>query len=350
MLNKNKDFIIKDNETIKNALAKLNLTLTGCLIVENSKQHIVGTLTNGDLRRYLIKKPNTSTKVKLACNKKFFFIKKEIPKFKIKNLLIKKRIPLLPLIENKKVIKCFFLNDFLKSKIDVQNLLTKNYDAVVMAGGLGTRLSPFSDILPKPLVPLNGKPVIDTIIEKFLSTGIDQIFLTLNYKKNIIKSYLKDQYKKKKFQYINEKKRLGTASSLQFIPDRTKKNLIVSNCDTILKINFQELIKYHEDEKNNLTLVAAIKDFKIPYGICVSTKYNLLKKIKEKPTLKILANTGTYIINNNLLKFIPRKDHYDMNIFIENLMKKKFKIGIYPIEDKDWIDTGDWKNFNNSKL
>ena len=347
----NLDFKINENETIRKTLVKLNNNPSRCLIVVKNNNNIVGTVTNGDIRRFLIKKPDTSKKIKYVCNKKFYFLKKDKAKREIKNILLRKKLSLIPIIKNKQIINCYFISDYINKKNNVESFLYKNMDAVIMAGGLGTRLSPFSDILPKPLIPFKGKAVLDHIIEKFLETGIEKIFLTLNYKKNIIKSYLKDNYKDKKiFQFIEEKKRLGTASSLQLLKNRTKKNLVVINCDTILNINYQDLVKYHSEEKNDLTLVAAIKDFKIPYGICTVTKNNLLKKISEKPSINILANSGTYLINNRLLNFIPKKLHYNMNEYLENLMQKKFKIGIYPIEDKDWIDTGDWENLKKNSF
>lgn len=345
----NKIFIL-ETESIEIAQQKLENSYQNCLIVQNNSNQIIGTLTNGDIRRFLIKKPNLKSKIKNVCNRHYIFLKKETKASNIKKILLKKQVPLIPLIQKKKVIKCYFFQDYFKKKLREYRALSNKVDAVIMAGGLGSRLLPFSDVLPKPLIPIGKKTAIDHIIENFLDLKVNNIFLTLNYKKNIIKSYILDQYSKnKQIKFINEKKRLGTAASLKLIQKKTNRDLFVSNCDTLVKFNLEDLLFYHYEENNDLTLVAAIKDFKIPYGVCIADKNNLLKKINEKPSIKILANVGTYILDKKVINIIPNNQYYDMNELITNLQKKKKKVGIYPINEDDWFDVGDWENLNKSQ-
>ena len=215
-----------------------------------------------------------------------------------------------------------------------------------MAGGRGKRLNFFSELLPKPLIPVNGKPVIDHIIEKFLNLGIKKIYITVNYKKNIIKSYLKDQYKNANLIYIDEKKPLGTAGSLNKIKIKKPKNLFVINCDTILNLNFDKFLDYHIEEKNDFTIVAAFKKIVIPYGVCeVKNKTRKLKEIKEKPTLNNFVNVGAYCFKGHLSNLIPKNKIIDMNDFIKKLILKKYKVGIYPISEIDWQDVGEWSEY-----
>ena len=223
--------IINQNLNLTKALEHLSKAEIKCLLVVDNNLSVIGTLTDGDIRRSLIESKHLNNKVKDICNKKFFYFKKDVSKSKLNEIFLKKQIPLIPLLKNKKILKIYYIDNVLSNKKkNIANNIQKNSEVVIMAGGRGQRLSPFSELLPKPLIPINGKPVIDHIIEKFLRVGIKKIYITVNYKKNIIKSYLQNQFKKTKIVYIEEKKPLGTASSLNQIKIKNPKNFLVINC------------------------------------------------------------------------------------------------------------------------
>tara|TARA_S200000501_G_C20796768_1_gene732132 strand:+ start:320 stop:1384 length:1065 start_codon:yes stop_codon:yes gene_type:complete len=344
-MKKNQNTISK-NFTITKALERLSKVKTKCLLILDQKGLVVGTLTDGDIRRSLIELKDLNNKVGNICNKDFLYFKNNTSKSKIYETFDKTKTPLIPLLKDKKIIKIFFIDEILNNKkINFTNSMFKNLEVAIMAGGRGQRLNPFSELLPKPLIPINGKPVIDHLIEKFLSIGIKKIYVTINYKRNIIKSYLQDQFKSPKISYIEEKKPLGTASSLNLIKSNMNKNLLVVNCDTILNINFEKLFDYHINEKNDFTLVAAFKKIVVPYGICEINKKQNLKNIIEKPTTNSLVVVGAYCFKKNLLKYIPRRKFFNMNDFIKKLISKKYKVGIYPISDLDWQDIGEWPEY-----
>ncbi len=337
---------INSNSSLSQALEHLSKAEVKCLLVVDHNQNLVGTLTDGDIRRSLVKSNHLNNKVNEICNKKFFFIKRDLSKSKLNEIFLKKQISLVPLIKNKKIVRVHYIDKFLDNKkIHISNNIQKNSEIVIMAGGRGQRLSPFSELLPKPLIPINGKPVIDHIIEKFLSIGIKKIHITVNYKKNIIKSYLKDQFKKLKIVYIEEKKPLGTASSINFIKIKKPKNLLVINCDTILNLNFDKLLDYHINQKNDFTIVSAFKKIVIPYGVCHINKNQRLLKVTEKPSTNNLIVVGAYCFKGKLIKYIPKNKNFNMNDFIKKLIKKKYKVGIYPISEIDWQDVGEWPEY-----
>lgn len=342
---KNYSTINKDL-SLTNALEYLSKAENKCLFVIDKNKSVIGTLTDGDIRRSLIKSKDLNNKVGNICNKKFLYFKKDVSKAKIYETFLKNKSPLIPVLKNKKIIKVYFLSEiFNNKKFKISDNSIKNLEVAIMAGGKGQRLNPFSEVLPKPLIPINGKPVIDHLIENFLNIGIKKISITVNYKKNIIKSYLQDQFKNTKIKYIEEKKPLGTASSLSLLKKKENKNLLVINCDTILNINYDKLLDYHINQKNDFTVVAAFKKIKIPYGVCEINKKQTLKKIIEKPTTTNLVIVGAYCLKNKLIKYIPKNTFFNMNDFIKKLIKKKYKVGIYPISELDWQDVGEWPEY-----
>ncbi len=337
---------INKNFSLTKALEYLSKAKNKCLIVVDKNKSVIGTLTDGDVRRSLIKSKDLNNKVGNICNKKFFYFKKDLSRSKIYEIFLKNRTPLIPVLKNKKIIKVYFLDEILNNKKNrLSNNSLKDLSVVIMAGGKGQRLNPFSELLPKPLIPINGKPVIDHLIENFLNNGIRKIYITVNYKKNIIKSYLSDQFQNTKISYIEEKKPLGTASSLSLLKKREGKNLLVINCDTILNINYDRFLDYHINQKNDFTLVAAFKKITVPYGVCKINKNQNLKKIIEKPTTNNLVVVGAYCFKNKLIKYIPKNTFFDMNDFIKKLIIKKNKVGIYPISGLDWQDVGEWPEY-----
>ncbi len=338
--------IINKNHSITDALKALSRVENKCLLVLDNKNMVIGTLTDGDIRRNLIKSKDLNIKVGNICNKKFLHFEKNVTKTKIYETFLKTKTPIIPVTKNKKLLKIIFINEILNNRNNnYSNRILKDTNIVIMAGGKGQRLSPFSELLPKPLIPINGKPAIDHLIEKFLNIGVNKIYITVNYKKNIIKSYINDQFKNSKIICIEEKKPLGTASSLSLIKANTKKDLLVVNCDTLLNIHYDKFFDYHLSQKNDFTIVAAFKKIVVPYGVCEIDKNQKLKKIIEKPSLNNLVVVGAYCFNNKLIKHIPNNKKFDMSDFIKKLIQRKYKVGIYPISEIDWQDVGEWPEY-----
>jgi len=172
-----------------------------------------------------------------------------------------------------------------------------------MAGGEGTRLYPFTKILPKPLVPIGDKPILEIIINRFYEYGCTNFNLSVNYKSNIIKAYFSDFKHNYKINYIHEKKPLGTAGSLHILQNRIRKTFFVSNCDILIDADYADILKFHKQSKNKITLVTSMKHFTIPYGICEIGDGGALKNINEKPEQDLLVNTGLYVLEPEVLLF-----------------------------------------------
>ena len=340
-----KKLFIQPNASIKEALRQLDKTSKGCLIVVNNKNNLLGTLTDGDVRRVILKGRLLKDKITSIYKKNPTFVKKEnYSASQTKDLFLKKKIDVIPIIDGKKkVVDLIHFTELFKKNIkNKKDKYSKNSltPVVIMAGGKGTRLEPFTNILPKPLVPINEKPVIEHIIERFIKSNFYNFFITLNYKSKILKAYFQEMKPKFKLAFIDEPKPLGTVGGLSLLKNKLKRPFIVTNCDTIIDINFDDLMNFHISNNNDATLVASSKEHVIPYGTCKLTKAGYLQKIVEKPKFDFFVNVGMYVLNSKLIKLIPKNKAFDMTDFIQLLKKKKMQVGVYPIGDSYWIDVG----------
>lgn len=348
-----KKLIIENHITIKDALQKLESNSHKCLLVVNKFQKFVGTLNDGDIRRAILKGAKVNSKVDVYVKKNSIFLldknKKKTGIFdkneKMRKNLLKKidenKIDLVPVIDNKFRIKDIILRNEIKNLVNIEEN-NKNFEkipVIIMAGGEGTRLKQFTNYFPKPLVPFEDTTATEYIINCFKKYGFKKIIMSLNYKKNLIKSYLKEN-KIKNVSFLNEKKPLGSAGSLSILKGKIKNNFFVINCDTLLSINLKKFYEFHKKNNYSLTLVAAHKSLDLLYGTCEIKKNGELNKIKEKPKFDYLANVGLYLFKPEILKFIKKNSFLEMDELIKRIKNKKKKIGVFPISEKNWVDTG----------
>lgn len=340
-----KIFFTRNSISIKESILKLKDTGTKCLIIVDVKNKLLGTLTDGDLREVIVKKIDLNKSIKNFYNKNPKSIKRSEYTIELaKKFFQNYRIDTIPIIENKKVVDVVTWADvFLKKKS------LKETSVVIMAGGKGERLKPFTNVLPKPLVPIHDKTIIELIIENFSFHGVEKFNFTLNYKGNLIKTYLNHIKKKKKFKYVNEKTPLGTIGSLSLINENNiSKNFFVTNCDIIIKSDLKKIYDHHMQKKNDITIVVCYQKYKIPYGTCIVNKQGKLKSLVEKPETNHLINTGFYLMNKKILKFVPKNKNIDFNDFIKNILKKRLTIGVYPVDLNSWVDVGTWSEYKKN--
>jgi NDP-sugar pyrophosphorylase family protein len=219
---------------------------------------------------------------------------------------------------------------------------------VIMAGGKGTRLEPFTMVLPKPLVPIHENPIIEHIIERFTNLGCNDFHLTLSYKGKILKAYFEELRPKYKIHFVEEQEPLGTAGSLRFLKEKFHQPFFVTNCDIIIKADYASLYKYHCKGSYDLTLVASAKEYVIPYGTCELNSDGNLSHINEKPKYDFLINTGLYVLNPDVIELIPENKCYHITHLIEALKKQNKKVGVFPISENDWIDIGQWEEYKKA--
>ena len=345
-----KNITIQPNQSIFSAMKRLESTGERSLIVVNKSYKFLGTLTDGDIRRNIIKGVNLKSGInKIYKKKAIYLLEGRFNEKQVKKILIKQNHIMIPVLDPKSFKYLYFVSwkTTFGEKKPVENI--KNCSVVIMSGGLGKRLLPFTEVLPKPLIPIKGKPIIDHIIDNFKMFGIKKFFLTLNFKSKILKSYFKSRNDKKiKVNFVKEKVPLGTIGSLKLLKNNLTENFFSINCDIIINHNFKEIFDFHVKNNNDLTIVTSIKNFEIPYGVCETNNKGALKNFLEKPSYDLFINTGLYVFKKSTINFIPKNKNFDIQELIEKLKKSKKKIGIFPINQNSWFDVGQWTEYNKT--
>ena len=346
-----KDILISETESIKEVLKKLDRTAEKVLLVVDQKNRLLGTITDGDIRRYLLKGKSLEDDIREVYYKKPTFVRKG--GFSIdstKKLMIKKKIDFIPVLdEDDRVIDYIVWNQAFsedearpvkKGKIDVP--------VVIMAGGKGTRLEPFTKILPKPLIPVNDKPVIELIVEEFRRQGSREYYLILNFKGEMIEAYFNYVEKDYEIKYVREDDFFGTAGGLKLLKGMVDDIFIVSNCDVIVKADFEEVINLHKRQNASMTILSSIQHYKIPYGVIRFKEGGVVTDILEKPEYTMTINTGVYVLSKDSLQFIPEKSYFDMTDLIKTLIENNKKVVTYPVNENDYIDIGQWEEYKKA--
>jgi len=339
--------IIDINFTIIDALKAMNIISINLLIVMH-KEKFIGVLSIGDIRRAILNEVNIQDElVKNIMRDNFFVADESISLSNIKKIMLKNRIVCLPVVDKKKHLKkIYYWEDIFSNKPALTSI---DVDVVIMAGGLGTRLKPITNIIPKPLIPIGERPIIEIIIDNFMEHHVDTFYISVNYKATMIKDYLQEKESSLcKLTYFTEDKPLGTIGSIHLIRDKLTKTIFVSNCDIIIEEDYYDIYKYHKEEKNDLTIVSAIKHIDIPYGVMETEMGGKLTSMEEKPELTYQINTGMYILEPTVLDFVPDNQFFHITDLIELLQKSGKKIGVFPIPDKSWHDIGEWKEYTNT--
>jgi dTDP-glucose pyrophosphorylase len=335
-----KNFFINENSTIENAIQIINKTGKAICLVTDGNHNLKGLLTDGDIRRLLLKGSRLFDKINKKYNKRFFYIKKNnIHKFNLQK--IKKKFSHVPILKKRKIISLL-----LKDDLQIQN--KPNY-IFILAGGLGSRMGNLTKNLPKPMLKINKKSILENQINFFKKKGFSNFIISVNYLSNKIINHFKNGEKfDVNINYSRENFFLGTAGPLSLL--KNKKiidDIIVINGDIYADINFEKILDHHKKKKFDLTLCATRQIYQFPFGV-INNKKKTLDFIDEKPELNFLVNRGIYIIKPKILKLLKFNKYLDMNNFVNNLKKNKKKIGIYLIYERIF-DIGNKSQYNRVK-
>jgi dTDP-glucose pyrophosphorylase/predicted transcriptional regulator len=343
-----KNFLTGKDKSIRDALKIIDKGGRKILFVIDEKNELYGSLTDGDIRRWILKKGELVGKVSQACNLNPLILRENYKIENVKFLMTEKQIESIPVLNNEnEVVDILFWEDVFRENFKREYKKIDSY-AVVMAGGKGMRLDPFTRVLPKPLVPIGEKVIIEVIMEEYNKYGIEDFYVSLNHKARMIKAYFEDHKYNFNIHYIEEKRFLGTAGSLKYLENKFDDSFFVSNCDILVKEDYSGIYDFHKKGKYVLTLVASMQNHVIPYGVCEIENGGTLKSIKEKPEYSFLINTGMYILNPDILKLIPENNCYHITDLVLDIQKKRLKIGVYPISEKLWHDVGQWEEYKKA--
>jgi dTDP-glucose pyrophosphorylase/predicted transcriptional regulator len=333
---------ININTTIKEALKIISDGAIQIAIVVDRKNKLIGTLTDGDIRRGLLKGLNINSSIKSIINKKPIIAKKNDTKEKLLKIALSKKIYQIPLIDNSnKVTGIIVLEELIKSK-------NKSNKVVIMAGGRGVRLRPLTKNIPKPMLKVGNKPILQIIIEKFRESGYENFIICVNYKSKIIIDYFSDGLKfGVKIEYIKEKKRMGTAGALSLLNKKPKEPFFVINGDLLTNLDFEKMLNFHYENKSEATMCISEYNIESPYGEVKLEKENITL-IDEKPIHKFYVNAGIYILEPKSLNLIPKK-FYNMPSLFKKIIEKKYKTISFPLGEY-WIDIGSFNDYKKANL
>lgn len=340
---------VRFDSNIKQAIRQLDIGGLGFCVVVDNENKVVGVITDGDFRRSILNGIDLEGNVLEIANRHYKYLTAGYSKIDAVNLFIReKNIEHLPILEDGSLVELITEKD-LVSKGDMNCRKNKlDNPVVIMAGGQGTRLDPLTVILPKALIPIGDKAMIELIMDKYHEYGMSDFMISVNHKAKMIKAYFEERKDGYNINYIDEDKPLGTAGALRYLENRAEKPFFVSNCDIIINDNYADIHEFHISGGFELTLVASLHYQTIPYGVCEIDNRGALKRIIEKPESNFLVNTGMYILNPDILGLIPENTFYNMTDLIADLQNQDRKIGVYPVSEKSWIDVGQWEQYRNA--
>jgi dTDP-glucose pyrophosphorylase len=344
------DIYIKSSATIFEALQKMDKSATKLLIVTDGNNKFLSLLSVGDIQRAILANKVLDTPVINITRSNILIGHTTDSKEDLKELILSKKIEFIPIIDSdNSVVDIIFWND-ISSETRHSNNALLNIPVVIMAGGKGERLKPITNIIPKPLVPIGEKAIIQIIIEKFMSFGCNLFYISIGYKGEMIKQYLKELNLPCKIHYFTEDKPLGTVGSLSIIKGKLKSHFIISNCDILIDQDYEEVLNYHIRSENQLTAIAALKKYEIPYGVLETKENGQLISMQEKPSFNFQVNAGVYFLNSKILDILPENTFYNITDLMENLMIKNKNIGVFPVSEGSWFDIGEWKEYQKTQL
>lgn len=333
------NILINPNCTVREVLEKLNIGGKGIVLVVDDEEKLIGTITDGDIRRAILKGASLECSIDDIVHYNPVSVKSSATKDEIKDIFIRKAVKQLPVVdENRVVVDLISINDILLPE-------GKDNPVIIMAGGLGTRLKDLTQEVPKPMLKVGQDPILQHIINNFKQYGYNKILISVNYKAEIIENYFQDGYAYGvKIEYIKEKKRLGTAGGIRLAKDYLDKPFFVVNGDIFTNLNFDNMMKFHLENNFDITVGTKKYSYQIPYGV-IETKGKEIKEIKEKPEINYLINGGIYCLNPELIDYIPEDKYFEITDLIDMCLKKGLKVGNYEIKDY-WMDIGKLEDYD----
>ena len=341
-MDKIKNITVPPATKLSDVLRKMDETEHKLLLVADGTK-FVGVVSIGDIQRCILRCIDLNNEVRTVIRSGIIFASEETPMGSIREQMLKFRMEFMPVVAADGTVKdVIFWEDLFPSRMPAVKLDEK-YPVVIMAGGLGIRLKPLTNVIPKPLVPVGEKTIIEHIIDMFESAGCGELYCSVNYKADILKYYLDG--KGKHLTYFQEGTPLGTAGSLYLLKDKLSGTFFVINCDILLDVDLSELMKFHKKNGNVLSLVSVLKTFRIPYGTLRTRENGQLVELQEKPSEVYQINSGLYVLEPDIFDYIEDNQFLHITTLAERLIADGRKVGVFPVSEHSWTDMGNWDEY-----
>lgn len=335
--------IIAPDCTILEAMKKMDEIKMKVLFVFNDTV-FNGILTLGDIQRAIIKGSDLSEGVEKILDKNKIYADAVESVASIKKKMEAIRAECMPVLKGKELVEVYTWEDLFGEDQEPKKELI-DLPVVIMAGGKGTRLKPITNVIPKPLVPVGDKTILEVIMDQFESIGCHKFYMSVNYKADMIKYYLSQLNHKYDIEFFIEDKPLGTIGSVSLLKGKITTPFFVSNCDSINEQDYRDVYDYHFNNHNDMTVVTLVKSFKIPYGVIETGEDGLMVDLKEKPEHTYMVNSGVYILNPELIDEIPEGEFFHITHLMEKVKAQGGRVGCFPVSEHAWKDMGEWPEY-----
>ena len=344
MINKIKNRVIAPTTSLLETMKVMDEVMVKTLFVLQG-EHFEGIVTLGDIQRAIIKNIALKEPVSQILDKNKIYGRVSEGDESIKEKMRKMRAEVMPILDEKgELVDVWFWNDLFK-KIELSQREKINLPVVIMAGGKGTRLKPITNVIPKPLVPIGDKTILETILDQFEEIGCTKFYMSVNYKADIMKYYLSQLDHQYDIEFFQEDKPLGTIGSVSLLKGKITTPFFVSNCDSVNEQDYRDVYDYHVTNHNDLTIVTMVKSLKIPYGVIETGEDGLMVALSEKPELTYQVNTGVYILNPSCIDEIPEGEFFHITHLMEKIKARGGRVGCFPVSEHAWKDMGEWNEY-----
>lgn len=344
MLKKIENRIISPTVSLLEAMKRMdNIKVKTLFVLIDG--HFEGIVTLGDIQRAIINNIALKEPVSVIIDKNKIYGYETEEDTVIKEKMRSIRAEVMPILnEQGKMVDVWFWNDlFFKTELTQREKI--NLPVVIMAGGKGTRLKPITNVIPKPLVPIGEKTILETILDQFEEIGCTKFYMSVNYKADMMKYYLGQLDHQYDIEFFQEDKPLGTIGSVSLLKGKINTPFFVSNCDSINEQDYRDVYDYHVNNRNDLTIVTMVKTFKIPYGVIETGADGLMTALSEKPELTYQVNTGVYILNPSCIDEIPEGEFFHITHLMEKIKARGGRVGCFPVSEHAWKDMGEWPEY-----
>ena len=327
-------FLGKQNITISEAMQRIDRNASGILFLIDEGRKLVGCVTDGDIRRFMLSGGKMSGKAIDAANNhpRYAYNLEEA-----RRLYHKKNYIVIPVIDEHGIIVDLYNGDINPVKRHHNPI---SIPVVINAGGKGTRLDPFTRVLPKPLIPVGELPIIELIMQEYQTYNCNEFHIIVNYKKDLMKAYFADNERNYNITWYDEEKPLGTGGGLSLLKGKFTSTFFFANCDALLTANYESMLKFHKENANVITMICAYKNINIPYGVVEMGANGIIEDMKEKPLISFLTNTGIYIVEPEVVEDMIDGEVIGFPDIVERQRQKGKKVAVFPVSENDWMDMG----------
>ena len=344
MIEKIKSRIISPSASLLDAMKQMDEVKVKILLVLEG-EHFEGLVTIGDIQRAIIKNIALKEPVSRILNKNKIYGYQSEGEGSIREKMRKMRAEVMPILDEQgELVDVWFWSDLFK-KADLTQREKINLPVVIMAGGKGTRLKPITNVIPKPLVPIGDKTILETILDQFEEIGCTKFYMSVNYKADIMKYYLCQLEHQYDIEFFEEDKPLGTIGSVALLKGKITTPFFVSNCDSINEQDYRDVYDYHLENHNDMTIVTMVKSLRMPYGVIETGEDGLMTRLTEKPEQTYQVNTGVYILNPECIDEIPAGEFFHITHLMEKVRQRGGRVGCFPVSEHAWHDMGEWPEY-----